>query len=72
MGDLWNGNYLVNKHGHPTLIDPAIYYGSREVDIAMTKLFGGFPQKFYNSYNLEFPWLVIGRSDSIFGICIHF
>ena len=54
-GDLWNGNYLVNKHGYPTLIDPAIYYGSREVDIAMTKLFGGFPQKFYNSYNLEFP-----------------
>ena len=54
-GDLWNGNYLVNNNGEPTLIDPSIYYGSREVDIAMTKLFGGFPKEFYVSYNLEFP-----------------
>ncbi|MEC7646368.1 MAG: fructosamine kinase family protein, partial [Bacteroidota bacterium] len=54
-GDLWNGNYLVNKNGDPTLIDPSIYYGSREVDIAMTKLFGGFPKEFYISYNLHFP-----------------
>ena len=54
-GDLWNGNYLVNNKGEPTLIDPSIYYGSREVDIAMTKLFGGFPKEFYASYNLEFP-----------------
>jgi len=54
-GDLWHGNYLVNNKGEPTLIDPSIYYGSREVDIAMTKLFGGFPKEFYASYNLEFP-----------------
>ena len=54
-GDLWNGNYLVNNNGEPTLIDPSIYYGNREIDIAMTKLFGGFPKEFYVSYNLEFP-----------------
>ena len=54
-GDLWNGNYLTNNKGEPTLIDPSIYYGSREVDIAMTKLFAGFPKEFYVSYNLDFP-----------------
>lgn len=54
-GDLWSGNYLVDNKGEPTLIDPSIYYGSREVDIAMTKLFGGFPKEFYDSYNSEFP-----------------
>ena len=54
-GDLWNGNYLVNNNGEPTLIDPSIYYGNREIDIAMTKLFGGFPREFYVSYNFDFP-----------------
>ena len=54
-GDLWSGNYLVNNKGEPALIDPSIYYGCREADIAMTKLFGGFPQDFYVAYNLEFP-----------------
>ena len=47
--------YLTNNKGEPTLIDPSIYYGSREVDIAMTKLFAGFPKEFYVSYNLDFP-----------------
>jgi len=40
-GDLWNGNYMVNTVGEPVLIDPAVYYGHREMDLAMTKLFGG-------------------------------
>ena len=56
-GDLWNGNYLVSNKAEPTLIDPSIYYGSREVDIAMTKLFGGFPKEFYDAYNSNFPMI---------------
>lgn len=49
-GDLWSGNYLISKDGEPYLIDPAVYYGHSEVDIAMSKLFGGFSNEFYNSY----------------------
>jgi protein-ribulosamine 3-kinase len=54
-GDLWSGNIMVNERGEPVLIDPAVYYGNREVDIAMTKLFGGFDRDFYESYNSEYP-----------------
>ncbi len=54
-GDLWNGNYLVRNDGNPMLIDPAVYYGDRETDIAMTLLFGGFPDDFYIAYNQTFP-----------------
>ena len=50
-GDLWRGNYLVSVAGLPYLIDPAIYYGHAEVDLAMTRLFGGFPDSFYGAYN---------------------
>jgi len=50
-GDLWAGNYIVDENGRACLIDPAVYYGNREADLAMTKLFGGFTQVFYNSYN---------------------
>ncbi len=54
-GDLWGGNYIVDKNGFACLIDPAVYYGNREADLAMTKLFGGFDSKFYQAYNEEFP-----------------
>lgn len=54
-GDLWSGNYLCNDENTPVLIDPAVYYGHREADMAMTKLFGGFPPEFYDSYNREYP-----------------
>jgi protein-ribulosamine 3-kinase len=54
-GDLWSGNKLVDNMGNPCLIDPAVYSGHREVDIGFTKLFGGFPQAFYDSYNAHFP-----------------
>ena len=53
-GDLWGGNYLISSEGIPHLIDPAIYYGHREVDIAMTHLFGGFDKTFYDSYQEHF------------------
>lgn len=54
-GDLWGGNYLCDKFGIAVLIDPACYYGHREADLAMTKMFGGFTQEFYDSYQKEFP-----------------
>ena len=54
-GDLWSGNYMVDENGDACLIDPAVYYGNREADLAMTKLFGGFNSEFYNSYNENFP-----------------
>lgn len=54
-GDLWRGNFLIDINGEPVLIDPAVYYGHREADLAMTKLFGGFDAKFYGAYNEEYP-----------------
>lgn len=50
-GDLWSGNAAVTATGEPIIFDPAAYYGDREVDIAMTELFGGFPGAFYQGYN---------------------
>lgn len=54
-GDLWGGNYMVDENGNAVLIDPAVYYGHREADLGMTKLFGGFSTEFYKSYNETFP-----------------
>jgi protein-ribulosamine 3-kinase len=54
-GDLWSGNYLADENGNPVLIDPAVYYGNREMDIAMTKLFGGFDERFYQAYHNILP-----------------
>ena len=53
-GDLWSGNYLISTSGQPYLIDPAVYYGHFEVDIAMSKLFGGFSNDFYEEYFSNF------------------
>ncbi len=54
-GDLWSGNLITGSSGLPCFIDPAVYWGHREIDLAMTRLFGGFPQEFYHSYNQAFP-----------------
>jgi fructosamine-3-kinase len=54
-GDLWSGNYIVDEKGNACLIDPAVYYGHREADLAMTKLFGGFNHDFYSAYHEYFP-----------------
>ena len=54
-GDLWSGNYLIDKNGIPWLIDPAVYYGHREADLAMTSLFGGFSNSFYSAYKSTYP-----------------
>ena len=49
-GDLWAGNYMIDTDGEPWLIDPAVYVGHREADLAMTELFGGFDRSFYDAY----------------------
>ena len=54
-GDLWSGNFIIDEKGLPVLIDPAVYYGSREADLGMTKLFGGFDSQFYYAYNETYP-----------------
>ena len=54
-GDLWSGNYGYLNNGEPVIFDPAVYYGDRETDIAMTELFGGFPAEFYTAYNEAWP-----------------
>ena len=54
-GDLWGGNFIVGPGGAPALIDPAAYYGDREADLAMTRLFGGFPPAFYAAYGAAWP-----------------
>lgn len=54
-GDLWGGNWGADTEGKPVIFDPAVYYGDREADLAMTELFGGFPGDFYRAYNASFP-----------------
>jgi fructosamine-3-kinase len=55
-GDLWSGNFMCSQNSEPVLIDPAIYFGHRSMDLAMTTLFGGFHKQFYNSYNYHYPF----------------
>lgn len=54
-GDLWSGNRAADAQGRPVVYDPACYYGDRETDIAMTRLFGGFHPRFYQQYEERFP-----------------
>lgn len=54
-GDLWGGNYAYAATGEPVIFDPAVYYGDRETDLAMTELFGGFPEAFHAAYREAFP-----------------
>ena len=56
-GDLWAGNIMTTSDGQPCLIDPAVYFGHREVDLAMTQLFGGFDAAFFESYGEVYPLL---------------
>ena len=66
-GDLWSGNYMFNQDGEPCIYDPAVYYGHREMDIAMTRLFSGFDADFYNGYNEEYP--LQKGADERFKLC---
>ncbi len=54
-GDLWSGNYGALDDGQPVIFDPAVYYGDRETDLAMTELFGGFAPGFYQAYQTHYP-----------------
>jgi len=55
-GDLWSGNFMCDQNSEPVLIDPAVYFGHRSMDLAMTTLFGGFERSFYESCNHHFPF----------------
>ena len=54
-GDLWSGNVAALQNGAPVMFDPAVYWGDREADLAMTELFGGFPKAFYDAYAAAAP-----------------
>lgn len=61
-GDLWGGNWLITGDNEPVLIDPAVYFGDREAELAMCHLFGGFPHEFYQAYDEAWP-PAPGRDD---------
>ena len=63
-GDLWNGNYLPAANDRACIIDPAVYYGHREIDLGMMHLFGGFDNQLFDVYNEVFP-LEKGWQDRI-------
>jgi fructosamine-3-kinase len=54
-GDLWRGNFAFDESGRPAIFDPAVYFGDRETDLAMTELFGGFDEAFYAAYRARWP-----------------
>ncbi|WP_230913965.1 fructosamine kinase family protein [Agrilactobacillus fermenti] len=54
-GDLWAGNYLFADDGTPYLIDPSVWYGDREFDLALTTVFGGYNERFYEGYQQVYP-----------------
>ena len=54
-GDLWSGNYISASNNKAVFIDPAVYYGHREIDLAMSLLFGGFSKEFYKTYTEVYP-----------------
>jgi fructosamine-3-kinase len=54
-GDLWSGNYAFDSENAPIIFDPAVYFGDRESDMAMTELFGGFQPAFYAAYEAAWP-----------------
>lgn len=74
-GDLWSGNLITNAEGKPCLIDPAVYYGHREAEIAFTTLFGGFSAHFYHSYHEAFALQpgYAGRCDiyNLYPLMVH-
>ena len=75
-GDLWNGNLFATGDGSEVaLFDPAIHYGYREADLAMTRLFGGFPRLFYEAYAAVFPlesgWKERVRLFQLYPLLVH-
>ena len=64
-GDLWSGNVMTGPDGRAMIMDPAAYVGSFEADLAMTALFGGFPENFYASYREVIPMILKIRDSSV-------
>ncbi len=73
-GDLWSGNFISSKD-QVFVIDPAVYYGNREMDIAMSKLFGGFKKEFYDTYNYYYPldknWKIRLDICNLYPLLVH-
>jgi fructosamine-3-kinase len=73
-GDLWSGNFFFSTTG-PAIFDPAVYYGHREMDLAMTKLFGGFDGAFYEGYeeafSLEKSWKSRTEFCNLYPLLVH-
>lgn len=63
-GDLWSGNACADARGTPCVFDPAVSGGSRELDLAMMRLFGGFPRRTFEAYAESFP-LLPGHADRV-------
>jgi protein-ribulosamine 3-kinase len=74
-GDLWGGNWLASAAGEPVVFDPAVYYGDREADLAMTRLFGGFGASFYRAYSAAAPlapgWEARGELYNLYHVLNH-
>jgi fructosamine-3-kinase len=74
-GDLWGGNWFSSLSGEPVLFDPAVYYGDRETDLAMTRLFGGFGAAFYRAYEsaapLESGWEARAELYNLYHVLNH-
>ena len=74
-GDLWSGNFMITEEGSAAIFDPAVYYGHREMDIGMTKLFSGFDQRFYEAYNeayrLEKNWRDRIELTQLYPLLVH-
>jgi len=74
-GDLWEKNYIVDGENQAYVIDPAVYYGHREMDIAMTRLFGKFDDRFYEAYIEAYPleedWLERMDIYNLYPLLVH-
>jgi fructosamine-3-kinase len=74
-GDLWTGNHMVDREGNACIIDPAVHYGHREMDIAMSRLFGSFAAEFYEAYHTEYPlengWIERVDVCNLYPLLVH-
>jgi fructosamine-3-kinase len=74
-GDLWSGNVITDSRGQPVLIDPAVYGGHREVDLAMLGLFGGLSPRVVAAYEARTPlaagWKARTRLWQVYPLLVH-
>lgn len=74
-GDLWSGNYFFTQDGHPSIFDPAVYYGHRYMDLGMMQLFGGFDDLVFEAYNEVYPlpenWRVGTELANLYPVLVH-